>query len=88
MSVTPEARRGTAYVAALRQKMPSAVLEELLADRGTGDHHDHARSAARSGGDALLRPNGWMSSWSAATSAPERTFALYYVLSMEGAEKS
>ena len=89
MSVTPEARRGTAYVAALRQKLPSSVLDESwqTAEQAT---ITITREALPEAVETLYYGhNGWMS---VVVGSDERLlnghFAVYYVLSMEGAEKS
>jgi Ni,Fe-hydrogenase III large subunit/Ni,Fe-hydrogenase III component G len=88
MSVLTEDRRGTDYVAALRAKLPHSVLEESwqTADQVTITVKPDALPEAV---EALYYGhNGWMS---VVVGNDERLlnghFAVYYALSMEGAEK-
>jgi formate hydrogenlyase subunit 5 len=88
MSVSPHQKRGTGCVAALRAKFPSSILEEAwqaadqvtitvtreaLPDAVALLHHDH---------------EGWLSMVVGNDERPlHGAFAVYYVLSIEGAEK-
>jgi formate hydrogenlyase subunit 5 len=89
MSASTAARRGTSYVAALRQKLPNSVLEESwqTPDQVTVTV---TREALPEAVETLYYGHdGWMS---VVVGSDERklngNFAIYYVLSMEGAEKS
>ena len=89
MAVSTEARRGTAYVAALRQKLPNSVLEESwqTPDQVTVTV---TREALPEAVETLYYGHdGWLC---VVVGSDERkvngAFAIYYVLSMEGAEKS
>ena len=88
MSVATETRRGTAYVAALRAKLPNSVLEESwqTAEQATITVKIDALPEAVE--TLYYGHDGWMSLIAGNDERPlNGHFAVYYALSMEGAEK-
>ncbi len=89
MSVSTETRRGTTYVAALRQKLSGSVLDESWQTPEQATITVTREALPEAVETLYYGHNGWMS---VVVGSDERmlngSFAIYYVLSMEGAEKS
>ncbi len=89
MTAMSEPRIGQSYVTALREKMPHAVLEERWQTESQVTVTVKLDALAEAVRTLYYEHDGWLSTMAGNDERSlNGTYGLYYVLSMEGAEKS